>query len=89
MPSPNGGRPSASHRAFTSAWAACMACGGRDRPVGVVGLGERGAEHGHHRVADELHHGALLAEDGAVHRRSVLVELAGELVGGVCSAMVE
>ena len=59
-------------------------------PVGVVVLRDRRAEHGHDRVADELHHGAVLAEDGAVHRGPVLVELARRArVDGVRSAMPE
>ena len=45
----------------------------------MVGLRERRAEDRHHRVADELHHGARLAQDGLVHRGPVRVELAGEL----------
>ena len=51
----------------------------RDRPVRVVRLRERRAEHGHHRVADELHDRALLAEDGLVHRGPVRVQLPGQL----------
>ena len=50
-------------------------------PVGVVGLGERGPEHRHHRVAHELHDGAVLVQDGPVHGRPVGVELAGQLTG--------
>ena len=38
----------------------------------------RRAEDGHDRIADELHDRAILLEDRAVHRRTVLVELAGQ-----------
>ena len=49
------------------------------RAVRVVGLRERRTEDRHHRVADELHHGARLAQDGLVHCGPVRVELPGEL----------
>ena len=55
-----------------------MATAASHRPVGVVVLRERRAEHRHHRVADVLHDRALLLEDGGVHLRPVLVELAGQ-----------
>ena len=48
-------------------------------PVGVVHLLERCAEHGHHRIPDELHDGAVLAEDGVVHGGAVDVELPRQL----------
>ena len=54
---------------------------GRQGPVGVVGLGERGSEDGHHRVAHELHDGPVLAQDGLVHGGPVGVELPGQLAG--------
>ena len=41
------------------------------------GCGERRAEDGHHRVADELHDRAALTEDGLVHRRPVRVRAGG------------
>src|ERR1700722_6752206 len=47
--------------------------------VGVVDLFERRTEHGHHRVSDELHHRAVLPQDGVVHGRPMDVELPGEL----------
>ena len=55
--------------------------GGGQGAVGVVGLGERGPEDGHHRVAHELHDGPVLVEDGPVHGRPVGVELPGQLAG--------
>ena len=92
MPSPNASRLAARPRpAFelvlgARAWRAAPP----PSPVGVVGLRERGAEHGHHRVADELHHGAARAEDGPVHRGPVLVELARRgAVGSARSAIAE
>ena len=50
----------------------------RNRPVAVIVRGDRSAEDRHHCITDELHHRAVLVEDRPVHRRSVLVELAGE-----------
>jgi len=41
----------------------------------VVGLRQWRAEDRHDGVADELHHGAALRKDGAVHLGPVLVEL--------------
>ena len=45
---------------------------GPDRTQGVVLVQDRNAEHGHHRVADELLDGALVALDDRLH----LVEVA-------------
>jgi hypothetical protein len=42
---------------------------GADRPHGVVLVQRRDAEHGHHRVADELLHGAAVALQHRPHRR--------------------
>ena len=50
-----------------------------DRAVGVVVERHRRAEARHHRVAHELHHGAALVEDGAVHLGPVIAQLRGEL----------
>ena len=90
MPSPNGGWPLGSHSLVELlSGAACMASRCGNRPVGVVVGGDRRAEHGHHRVAHELHHRAALVEDGPVHLRAVRVELAGSRLGSACSAIVE
>ncbi len=42
--------------------------GGGDRRARRGRAGVGGAEDGHHGVADVLHDGAALAEDGRVHR---------------------
>ena len=57
MPRPNGPqiRPPATRSLRRACWASHF-LRGRDRPCGVVIQRERCAEHGHHRVADELHH---------------------------------
>ena len=59
---------------LTTCWRSCIARRGRERAVGVIGLRERRAEHGHHRVADVLHHRAALGEDRGVHLGAVRVE---------------
>ena len=61
---------------------------GGERAVGVVVLRDRRAEARHHRVADELHHGAVLVEDRVVHRGAVLVEQMRERarIGGLGDA---
>ncbi len=71
--------PRAAQRALTSRLRGVHRASGRHRPLGVVGLRDRRAEHRHHRVADELHDRAALAEDGPVHRGAVHVELPGQL----------
>ena len=53
-------------------------CGGH-RPVGVIRLRERRAEHRHDRVPHELHHRSPLTQDGVIHRGPVGIQLAGEL----------
>ena len=47
---------------------------GEDRPLGVVLVGDRGAEEREHRVALELGDRALVAEDGARHEVERLVD---------------
>ena len=82
MPSPNGGVPSRSHSSSRASCAACIVPRRFERTLGVVG-GRRGRpEHGHHRVADVLHHRAAVADDRPVHLRPVAVELRGELRSG-------
>ena len=78
MPSPNAGSPSARHCSLTACLALVHRARRLQRAVGVVVLRERRAEHGHHRVADVLHHGAALGEDRVVHLGAVRVELPGE-----------
>ena len=47
-------------------------------PIGVVGLRERGTEHGHNRIPHVLHHRSPFFEDGGVHLAAVNVELTGQ-----------
>src|SRR5256885_1208649 len=49
-----------------------------ERTLRMIGLRQRRAEDCHHRIANELHHGAVLGEDGSVHLGAVLVQLAGQ-----------
>ena len=58
--------------------------------VRVVLLLERGAEHGHHRVAHELHHRAISPEDRAHSwRPRCTFDCPASWLGSACSAMVE
>ena len=82
MPSSKGGRPALLPASVHLALGRVHGQRRRHGPVGVVGLRERRAEHRHHGVADELHHGAAVAEDGVVHGRPVLVELPGQVRRG-------
>ena len=79
MPSPNGRQAlGSSQRSFTRPCAACMAsAAARARSAWSLAR-DRGAEHGHDRVADVLHDGAALAEDRPVHLGPVGVELRGQ-----------
>ena len=79
MPSPNGGQalrrprarsPPPARRAWPAPAASARSAWSAD------GTGR--AEHGHDRVADVLHDGAALAEDGPVHLGPVGVELGGQ-----------
>src|SRR5438034_7015951 len=49
---------------------------GRDQAlVGVSGEWLRGAEHSHHRIADELHDRPLRGQDGIAHRDAMFLQL--------------
>jgi hypothetical protein len=52
--------------------------GGAHGPQGVVLVDRRHAEHGHHRVADELLHGAAVTFEHAPHLREVALHHAAE-----------
>ena len=61
-----------------------------ERPIGVVGLRERRTEHGHHRVADVLHHGAALGRGWPRSSRPrCSLSMPASTVGSVRSAMPE
>ena len=76
IPRPNGGSP----RPAQSSSSAALCLQHRERGVEpvlrVVVLRHGRAEARHHRVADELHHGAVAVDDRPVHRGPMLVELA-------------
>ena len=78
-PRPNGGRPSARPALVDLGLAGVHCHSSGNGTVGMVNLGNRRTEDSHDSVAHELHHGPALAQDGLVHRRSVGVELAGQL----------
>ena len=65
MPRTNSSRSLPCHACVELALDVVHRDGGLHGAVGVVVLRERRAEHRHHGVADELHHGALGAEDRA------------------------
>ena len=52
------GSPSARHSSLTAACAACIAAAATSARSAWSLVRDRRAEHGHHRVADVLHHGA-------------------------------
>ena len=90
MPSPNSGKPVGAPLLVHRVLALVHRARGGERPVGVVVLRERRAEHGHHRVADVLHHRAALGEDRRVHLGAVRVEhRRPSAVGSTRSAMPE
>jgi hypothetical protein len=59
--------------------------GGVQGPLRVVGVGDGGAEDGHHIVADMLVHPAAIARDDAVDGGEIPVE---EVVGGLGTQFV-
>ena len=70
--------PSAIHSSLTACWARCIARAAANARSAWSSVRDGCAEHGHHGVADVLHHGAALAEDGPVHLGAVAVELLGQ-----------